>query len=106
MIWDNIKSYHSSLYKRHSNKSESDGISYLTNLNLPKGSEDQQTLCEGKLTRKECLEALLSIGSNKSPGKDGLSKEFYVCFFDEIISHLLDALNLAFVQEQLSNCQR
>ena len=47
------------------------------------------------------------MGSNKSPGNDGLSKEFYVCFFDEIITYLLDALNLAFRQGQLSNsrCQ-
>ena len=46
------------------------------------------------------------MGSNKSPGSDGLSKEFYVCFFDEIITYLLDALNLAFDQGQLSNSQR
>ena len=47
------------------------------------------------------------MGSNKSPGNNGLSKEFYICFFDEIITHLLDALNLAFDQGQLSNsvCQ-
>ena len=46
------------------------------------------------------------MGSNKSPGNDGLSKEFYVCFFDEIITYLLDALNLAFDQGQLLNSQR
>ena len=68
------------LDKRCSNKSESDCLSYLTNLNLPKLSEDQQNLCEGKLTRRECWEALLSMGSNKSPGNDGLFKECYICF--------------------------
>ena len=73
---------------------------------MPKLTVDQQNLCEGKLTRRECWEALLSMGSNKSPGNDGLSKEFYVCFFDEIITYLLDALNLAFDQGQLSNSQR
>ena len=66
-ILDNIRSYYSSLYKRRSNKSESDCLSYLTNLNLPKLSVDQQNLCEGKLTRRECWEALLLMGSNKSP---------------------------------------
>ena len=80
-ILDNIRSYYSSLYKRRSNKSESDSLSYLTNLNLPKFSEDQQNLCEGKLTRRECWEALLSMDSNKSPSNDGLSREFYICFF-------------------------
>ena len=106
MILDNIRSYYSSLYTRRSNKSESDCLSYLTNLNLQKLSVHQQNLCEGKLTRRECWEALLSMGSNKSPSNDGLSKEFYVCFFDELITYLLDALNLAFDQGQLSNSQR
>ena len=105
MILDNIRSYYSSQYKRQSNKSESDCFSYHTNLNLPKLSKDEQNLCEGKLTRRECWEALLSMGNNKSPGNDGLSKEFYICFFDEIITYLLDALNLAFDQGQLSNSQ-
>ena len=49
------------------------------------------------MTRGECC--------NKSPGNDGLSKEFYVCFYDEIITYLLDALNPAFDQGQLSNSQ-
>ena len=106
MILDNIRSYFSSLYKRHSNKSESDCLSYVTNLNLPKLSVDLQNLCEGKLTRKECWQALLLMGSNKSPSNDGLSKEFYVCLFDEVITYLLDALNLAFDQGQFSNSQR
>ena len=104
-ISDNIRSYYYSLYKRRRNESESDCLSDLTNLNLPKLSKDQQNLCEGKLTRRE-WEALLLMGSNKSPGNDGLSKEFYICFFDEIVTRLLDALSLAFDHEQLSNSQR
>ena len=47
------------------------------------------------------------MASNKSPDNGGLSKESYVCFFDEIVTYLLGALNLAFRQGQLSNsrCQ-
>ena len=45
------------------------------------------------------------MSSSKSPGNDGLSKEFCICFFDEIITHFLDALTFAFYQEQLSNSQ-
>ena len=45
------------------------------------------------------------MGNNKSPENDGFSKEFYVCFFQEIHSYL-DALNLSFVHGQLSISQR
>ena len=76
VILDNIKSYYSSLHKRCSNKSESDCLSYLTTLNLPKLSEDQQNLCEGKLTRRECWEALLSMGSKKSQAMMAYPKNF------------------------------
>ena len=46
------------------------------------------------------------MGNNKSPGNDGLSKEFYVCFFNEIHSYLLQALNMSFREGQLSSSQR
>ena len=46
--------------------------------------------------------ALNSMGNNKNPGNNGFSKEFYVCFFQEILTFLLDALNLTFIHGQLS----
>ena len=46
------------------------------------------------------------MGANKSPENDGLSKEFYICFFKEIHIYLIQALNHSFSNEQLSNSQR
>ena len=37
--------------------------------------------CEGLLTEKECLEAVKSMESGKSPGTDGLSAEIYKVFW-------------------------
>ena len=44
--------------------------------------------------------------NGKSPGKDGLTKEFYVCFFDEINQFLIEALNEFFNIGQLFTSQR
>ena len=56
---------------------------------------------EGLITRKECWEALQSMKNGKSPGNDGLTKEFYK------ISHLLIAvLNHSYQVGQLSTSQR
>ena len=50
----------------------------------------------------EIWNALDSMGNNKSPGNDGFSKEFYVCFFQEIHSYLLDHLTFLL---SMANCQ-
>ena len=46
------------------------------------------------------------MGNNKNPGNDGLSKEFYVCFFNEILPFLIEALNFSFQHGELSISQR
>ena len=42
----------------------------------------------------------------KSPGNDGLSKEFYLSFFDLLSPPLLESLNAAFDEGELSPSQR
>ena len=44
--------------------------------------------------------------NGKSPGNDGLTKEFYMCFFNEICNQLIAALNKSFTVGQLSTSQR
>ena len=44
--------------------------------------------------------------NNKSPGNDGLTKEFYICFFNEISGLLVQVLNESFNVGQLSTSQR
>ena len=46
------------------------------------------------------------MGNNKSPGNDGLTKEFYLAFFAELRDYLLQSLNLSFHNGPLSNSQR
>ena len=43
----------------------------------------EQSLCKGPLSKKECLEALKSMASEKSPRSDGLSCEFYKVFWND-----------------------
>ena len=93
------------MFTRRSNKTGDECIAYLKNINIPKLTDDERYVCEGKLTEMEIWNALNPMGNNKSPGNDGLSKEFYVHFFQEIHSYLLDALNLSFTYGQLSNSQ-
>ena len=51
--------------------------------------EHEQKSCDGLLTKKECLEAIKSMESEKSPGTDGLPAEFYKMFWPDISTPLL-----------------
>ena len=63
-------------------------------------------VCKEKLTVKECFDTLLTMSSCKSPGNDGLTKEFYVCLWEDLGSLLVDTLNYAFKYGELSTSLR
>ena len=49
---------------------------------------------------------LLTMSNGKRSGNDGLTKEFYVCFWEDLGSLLVDTLNYAFWYGELSTSQR
>jgi len=63
-------------------------------------SNENLCFCEDPLSSKECLEALKSMASEKSPGTDGLPSE------EEIGESLASALNFSFQIRQLPISQR
>ena len=54
---------------------------------------EQINICEAELTEQEIYEALASISSNKFPSNDGLTKEFYYTFWNEVKDIFMDSLN-------------
>ena len=101
-----VKDFYLNLHKHRSTKTEEDCLEYLRTLNIPQISEAKRVSCEGSLTKRERWEALISMKNGKKPGNDGLTKEFYVCFFNEIFNYLLNALKESLNVGQLSTCQR
>ena len=79
---------------------------YLNKIPIPKLSNNQKDLCEGIITEKELLAALKSMDNNKSPGNDGLTKEFYITFWSEIKKRLLASIHASFLRQELSISQR
>ena len=53
--------------------------------------------CDGKITVEECAAAISSMGNNKTPGSDGLPKEFYSKFFHLFaLNGFMEMLNQSF----------
>ena len=51
---------------------------------MPKLSGDECLLCEGELTENQLYGTLKNIANNKSPGNDGLTKDFFLSSQDDI----------------------
>ena len=84
-----IKDFYAT-YKRQGTKSfttknEMECLEYLHSLKIPKLSEAERNSCEGLLTKEEVLSAM---NNGKNPGNDGPTKEFYMCFSNEICNQL------------------
>ena len=73
---------------------------------LPVLSDLDKDICEGEITIEEILLSLKGMENNKSPGPDGLSKEFYMTFFDILKKPLLDLYTNIFSENTLSDSQK
>ena len=73
---------------------------------MPKLSDTDVQICQGKLTVEECYKSLQLFESNKSPGNDGLTVEFYRAFWGLLGQLLVDSLNYSYDHGELSNSQK
>ena len=79
---------------------------FLENNSVPTLSEQSMLVCEGKLSLTECYEALQKFPNGKVPGNDGLTAEFYKCFWNLLGKKLTNSLNSSFEHGELSNSQK
>ena len=79
---------------------------YLNTISFPKLTKEKSKTLDGGITEKELFIALQSMENNKSPGNDGLTKEFYITFWNEVKAPLLLAIEKAYLVKQLSTSQK
>ena len=87
-----VHQFYQHLYNEKSNINDHsicNFLSYLTVTSLP---SEQLLSCEGNLTDKEIYNSLISFENNISPGNDGLTKELYCIFFDDIRDTFMKSL--------------
>ena len=69
-------------------------------------NEIDKEKCEGPLTERECLEAVKSMESGKSPSIDGLPAELYKVFWNDVSNFLISSLNRSYQKGNLAITQR
>ena len=82
------------------------GETFLSNLNIPKLSEEQKQSCEGEISLEEIKLILDSFQNNKSPGSDGIPIEFYKTCWNLISDSFLECTKESFKYGEMSCSQR
>lgn len=93
-VLDVVRSFYSDLYQAKA-ISEQLISSFLSHLTTKLNNTDRDFL-ERDLTINELTKAMQSMQSNKSPGLDGLPKEFYSTFWDQLKDPLLQVFKESF----------
>ena len=61
-----------------------DITAYLNQISIPVLTGEQSQIHEGPISENELLQALKNMSNIKSPRNDGLTKEFYKTFWEDL----------------------
>ena len=87
-----IYQFYQQLYMEKQNITEDSICKFLHDITILSLTTEQSLSREGNLTEKEIYNSLKSFENNKSPGNDGLTKEFYYTFWDDIKDTFMKSL--------------
>ena len=104
-IMKEIENFYSDLYAANEEVVD-ENHPFLQRPEIPKLTDEMKSVCEGKLSVRECFDCLQSFENNKSPGNDGLTVEFYRTFWNPLGNLLVDCLNYSYDFGELSNTQK
>ena len=89
-ISNNIKVFCETFLKQNSSKTNVEKQEFLSSLDTNTLTNQQSDLCENEIRKTDSMK---SMKNDKTPGNDGLTKEFYETFWDEIKTLLMECIN-------------
>ena len=97
--------FYNNLFKNNKRSSKYDTNQFLSSIQVPCLTKEQSAKCEILISEDELICALKNMPKNKSPGNDGLTKEFYETFWDELKIPFIASLRKSFLKGFLSLLQ-
>ena len=105
-IKNEIKNFYSNLFERKSDLSVEQCLQFLRGIDVPQVTAAQNELLKKPLTLAELEYALKTSKNGKSPGNDGLTREFYIVFWKNVSDVLLESFLEGKEKGFLSTSQR
>ena len=105
-IHNELQLFYINLFKSNCTKSYDDWKKFLDKIKTPELTREKANFCEGDLVESELLKSLSSTQDCKSPGNDGLTKEFYEYFWNVTRDALMNSIKEARKKEKLNISQR
>ena len=105
-ILKKTENFYETLFKTQSFKNVSEIENFLCGIVTPSLNNGQIKLSKKDLPETDLYNAMKNMQNNKSPGSDGLTKEFYEGFWDEIKELLIGSATEAKQRGELSISQR
>lgn len=98
---DSASEYYKNLYSSKLKVDQSDPLHhFLGNSNISRLSQ------EGQITIEECVKALDTFDTGKTPGNDGIPAEFYKIFWNSVGELMTEVFNHYFELGQRLNSQK
>ena len=101
-----ICKFYKNLFKKNVSKPDPEKKSFLDSIALANLTSKSFDRCESEITEKDLITALKSMPNGKCPGHDGLTKEFYEHFWDNLKFYFINSLQQSKIEGNLSISQR
>ena len=98
--------FYKGLFSENLNVSKNEIMQFLNSVSIPRLTEDLSRDCESMLSEKDLVLVIKGMPNNKWPGNDGLTKEFYEVFWEDLKISLISSFESAFDKGELSNSQK
>ena len=104
-ILNECRNFYKNLYSKNINVDPLAFPAFFSNVTTPKLTENQKKFCDTNLSEEELFKILKTFRKNKSPGIDGITAEFYIKFWEQIKTKLInvyeDSFQLGILPESL-----
>ena len=77
-----LYNFYNNLFTEKNDVSYATISDYLKNVSIPQLNDEQIRECDDIINENELFQCLKLMPNNKSPGNDGLTKEFYESFWE------------------------